>query len=398
MPPWILALAVILVLQTCSAYLTRLVPVASPAFMAEFGWDESWVGYLSAANVVGAVCVLLAGIGLLRRMGSLLALQVSIMIGAAALLLLQFPFIGLALLASVLIGLSNGAANPAGSELLMRFTPAAHHNLVFSIRQAGVPLGGALAGLIVPLMVDWAGWRTAVVVSAVAAFAATALLLPFRRRIDGPRDPVPLSWPGFVDIARPLRSVLGSPALRRIALAGGVFSVPQACWFTFAVTYLVVGLGYSLALAGLVFAVMQAAGVVGRIALGVIADRTSSDATLAVVAVLSAATTVAFALARPDWPLWSMMLLSAVAGASVAGWNGVQVAEVARRSPRGLIAETAAGNSIVVFASNLLAPTLFAMFVATTRRFDLAFLVAGACTVLSLPLLWGQGRAAKTPE
>ena len=73
-PPWIVALAVILVLQTMTSYLTRLVPIASPAFMSEFGWDDSWIGYLSAANIVGALFILLAGVGLVRRMGSVLAL------------------------------------------------------------------------------------------------------------------------------------------------------------------------------------------------------------------------------------------------------------------------------------------------------------------------------------
>ncbi len=397
MHPWLVAIAVVFVLQTTAAFITRLIPIASPAFMAEFGWDESWIGYLSAANILGAMVVLLAGMGLLRRMGSVLALQVSIMVGAAALLLYQFPVIAVALFASALVGLSNGTANPAGSEVLMRYTPAAHHNLVFSIRQAGVPLGGVAAGLAIPLMVEWAGWRTALAISAVAAFAVTALLLPFRGRIDGAREGVPLRWPRPADIAVPLRSLSSAPGLLRIAIVGGVFSLAQACWFTFAATHLVVWLKYPLATAGLVFAAMQGAGVVGRIALGLIADRVSSNAILAAVAVLSAAVTVAFALAQPDWPLWSMMLIAVVAGATVSGWNGVQVAEVARRSPRKLIAEAAAGSVIIVFLSNMTAPIAFAAFVAATGRFDIAFLVAGLCSLVCLPLLWGDGRGVSKP-
>lgn len=387
MQTWLVAIVVVFLLQTVAAFLTRAVPIASPAFMAEFGWDESWIGYLSAANIIGAMFILLAGMGLMRRIGSVLALQLSIMIGAASLLLFQYPSIAMALLASALIGLSNGTANPAGSEVLMRFTPAGHHNLIFSIRQAGVPLGGVVAGLAIPLLIDWLGWRMAFVVSAGVAFAATAALLPFRGRIDGPRPAAPAARFRLSDIAVPMRSLSSTPGLWRIVIVGAVFSVAQSCWFTFAVTYLVVGLGYSLGTAGLVFAVMQAAGVVGRIALGVIADRTSSAATLAAVAVLSASVTVAFALARPDWPLWSMMLLAAIAGATVSGWNGVQVAETARRSPRTLVAETAAGNVMIVFVSNMLSPIAFAAFVAATGRFDLGFMIAGACSLLCLPLV-----------
>ena len=73
----------------------------------------------------------------------------------------------------------------------------------------------------------------------------------------------------------------------------------------------------------------------------------------------------------------------------MSGWNGVQIAEVARRSPRHLVGETAAGSVILVFLSNMLAPIAFAAFVAATGRFDVAFVIAGACSLLCLPLLWG---------
>jgi MFS family permease len=388
MPPWILALAVVLILQTLAAFLTRLVPVMSPALMAAFGWDESAIGYLSAVNIFAAMGILMGGMGLLRRLGSLLMLQIGIMIGAAALLLLQLPFFALALLASALIGISNGTGTPAGSEVLMRYTPAARHNLAFSIRQAGVPLGGAAAGLAIPALIDWAGWRAALVASALAAFAMTALLLPLRSRIDGAREPVaPLRWPRIRELALPLQAISCPPGLRRMALAGGVLAISQACWFIFAVTYLVVELHYPLALAGQVFATMQVSGAIGRIVLGIVADRTSSELALAVVAVLSAAVTAAFACAGPDWPVWSVVLLSVLAGVTVSSWNGVQVAEVARRAPRGLIAEAVAGDTVVVFTSNMLAPLLFGAFVTATRRFDLAFLIAGASSLLCLPLL-----------
>ena len=41
--------------------------------------------------------------------------------------------------------------------------------------------------------------------------------------------------------------------------------------------------------------------------------------------------------------------LAAVAGIAVSGWNGVQIAEVARRSPPALVGETAAGSVILVW-------------------------------------------------
>src|ERR1041384_1982581 len=105
-PSWIAVIAVVLVLQTVSATLGRLVPVAGPAFTAEFGWNESWVGCLAAATL-GALFALTAGIGVMRRIGGVRALQWSLLIGSATLLLYLVPSIGLALFASACVGLSN---------------------------------------------------------------------------------------------------------------------------------------------------------------------------------------------------------------------------------------------------------------------------------------------------
>src|SRR4051794_15149869 len=92
-PTWTVVIGVVLVLQTVSAVLGRLVPVAGPAFTLEFGWDQSWVGYLAAVSIVGALFVLTAGIGLMHRLGGVRALQLSLLIGSSSLVLYLFPSI-----------------------------------------------------------------------------------------------------------------------------------------------------------------------------------------------------------------------------------------------------------------------------------------------------------------
>jgi MFS family permease len=398
-PTWLAAIAVIVVLQTVTASLSRFVPVIAPAFLSEFGWHESWVGYFAAASVIGSLFVITAGIGLVHRLGGVFALQVFLLLGAACLTLYNVPSLWLALFASVVIGLSNGTANPAGSEVLQRFTPQAHRNFVFSVKQAGVPLGGVVSGLSVPFLVANVGWRLALVVTAATAIAVVALTVPLRGRIDPPHDAMIAKRfvsfrPG--DIVGPLLAVARRRDLWRLSWVGGLLAFPQAVWVTFAATYLVVGLGMSLAVAGVVFATMQASSVVGRMLLGWFADRfASSTSTLAVASVASALSTVAFGLVRPDWPVSALVLLAAVAGISVSGWNGVQIAEVARRAPPGMVAETAAGSVILVYASNMFGPISFAAFVALTGRFDVAFMIAGALTFLCLPLLYSIDRGSE---
>ncbi len=402
LPTWIVAIVVIVVLQTVSATLSRLVPVISPAFMAEFGWRESFIGYLAAASVIGSLFMLTAGIGLIYRMGGVRAFQVALLVGAAGLALFTVPSLTVAVAAAVLVGLSNGTANPAGSEVLQRFTPQAHRNFVFSVKQAGVPLGGVIAGLAIPFLVETAGWRAALIVSGAALMATVALTWRLRARIDPPHDPsVPLRLISFrwTDLVLPLRALSRAPGLWRVSWVGCLLAFPQAVWVTFAATYLVVAQGLSLSLAGLVFATMQATSVAGRVVMGWIADHVvSSTTTLALASVASALATIAFGFVTPEWPVWALLLLAAVGGIAVSGWNGVQIAEVARRAPPGFVGETAAGAVILVYVSNMGGPISFAAFVALTGRFDYAFMISGALTLICLPLLWRIDRGAQAPE
>ena len=48
------------------------------------------------------------------------------------------------------MGFGYGMTNPSGAELLMRITPKRRRNIVYSIKQTGIPLGGMLAGAIAP--------------------------------------------------------------------------------------------------------------------------------------------------------------------------------------------------------------------------------------------------------
>ena len=87
------------------------------------------------------------------------------------------------------------------------------------------------------------------------------------------------------------------------------------------------------------------------------------------------------------WPSWLLYALAAVAGVTVSSWNGVQIAEIARRSPSGLIREAASGATIVVFLGYVVGPSSFALLVAATGRFDLGFLVCAAAGLAGFLLL-----------
>ena len=392
-PGWLVPIVAIFVLQTTSSFLARFIPIIAPAVSEEFEWDGSSIGYLTAANSLGGLAILVGGSTLLKQVGGMRTLQLSLVLGSASMAFFLNSSLGIALAACFVMGLSNGAANPAGSEVLQRYSPPGKRNLIFSIKQAGVPLGGVIAGLIIPAMVVPAGWRIALLVCALLVLVPTLATWRISARLD--ETPSSARWrfsmPNLQSLHQlrvPLQSLLGNPGLLRMSIVGSLFAISQTCWFTFTVIYLIDALGFSLGLAGVVFAVMQAGGVIGRIALGWLSDHMgSATASLSVAAILSAITTVLLGLSSPEWPIWTIIVLAFVAGCSAASWNGVQIAEVARRSPPDLISETSAGSSILVNVVNMLVPTAFAAFVAFSGRYDYAFGFAGASTLLVLIFL-----------
>ena len=121
-----------------------------------------------------------------------------------------------------MLGLGLGPATPASSHILARHTPNHLSSLVFSIKQTGVPIGGILAGALVPLFVVELGWRgAALAVAAMCAWCIVAVQ-PARRHFDtGLRaDPVTLGG----SIVGPLKLVLAHPALRRLCIASFFFA------------------------------------------------------------------------------------------------------------------------------------------------------------------------------
>ncbi|MFZ9557872.1 MAG: MFS transporter, partial [Limnohabitans sp.] len=73
--------------------------------------------------------------------------------------------------AALCIGFGYGLANPAATSVLARHVPAQSSGLFFSMKQAGVPLGVALAGLCMPLGLRGLGWQPSVFVAGALCLA-----------------------------------------------------------------------------------------------------------------------------------------------------------------------------------------------------------------------------------
>lgn len=392
LPLWQVALGTTLLVQTANSFLARMPAILAPDLTRSLGVAPESIGILSAATLLGSILFLVAGMPLILRLGPIRALQVGLALGAAGCLMLMLPFWGTALVAAVLMGLGYGPSAPAGSNVLQRHAPPAHRNLVFSVKQAGVPLGGVMAGLALPALAA-VDLRLALVGAALMVAATALVAQAGRERIDTERAATQsLSLAAFLaprNLLAPFRAVAASPGLLRIAIAGCGLAIGQGAWFAFLVTFLVLEKGYDLALAGLVFAMTQVTGVFGRVGLGWLSDRLGSGlATLRLIAVLSGVTVAATVLTT-GWPIPAVLALAAIGGITVSSWNGLILAEIARFAAPGRIGEATSGGVLVTFLGYIIGPAGFAVLLSSGVSWAAAFLLAGAvvAAVGLLPIL-----------
>lgn len=143
---WVGLVALVTSIQAALALLTRALPLLGLPLTLAAGVPPEAVGQLAAATSFGSMVFFLWGPGLLADLPSLRQLQAGCVLGGGAVLLcLQGEWIWM-LLAAFLVGVGYGPSAPAGSDLLMRAAPAGRRAFAFSIKQAGVPLGGLAAG------------------------------------------------------------------------------------------------------------------------------------------------------------------------------------------------------------------------------------------------------------
>jgi predicted MFS family arabinose efflux permease len=256
--------------------------------------------------------------------------------------------------------------------------------LVFSIKQTGVPIGGALAGAVVPTLVLALGWPNTLPVLGAACIAAAFVLFPARAVIaDPPAVAVPFAarTPLAIRARRvlagmvvPIRLALSNPRLRDLSVVSLGYASAQLVFIAYFVSRLTLDLGHDLVIAGFVYALAHGSGIVGRVIWGAVADRwVSPRVTLILLGVVSAACAALTALFTPAWPLAAIAAVAMLYGASAVGWNGVFLAEVARCAPPGQVGTATGGTQFFTFGGAMVGPPVFTGLVSATGSYAWSF-------------------------
>lgn len=318
-----------------------------PFLVADLQVPEHWLGYLTM-SAFGLAALLSLGAGaIVERLGGRRALGLLFGCCAAAYTLAGIlpGFLGL-VLALAVCGVAQALANPATNLLIAEQFPVAERAATVGFKQAGVQVSALFAGLLLPLLAQYLGWRVALVL-----FAPLALLLGWT---------VLRHLPGLPASARG-----ASPPLRRPSTGLALLMAVQ-CSVAIALSSFVTYLGVfaraqevPAVLAGSLVAVFGVMGIVARVLLTPLAAR-MRDESLMLGALCALAALAVFSLSRATPQAWIWLLVGSIGmGLTAVATNAVAMSMVLRDRAFGAPAASASLLSVGFFAGFALGPPMF---------------------------------------
>ncbi len=390
-------LGIVTVTHVMSSYSAVSIQTLAPFLKSDLGFSHVEIGMLTSVFYAGTFFLSTPLGSLVDRIGEYRILASGpLVIGLfIALVSTANSFSAVSILVA-LAGVGYAGINPAtGKAVVSRFPPRGRA-LAMSMKQNGVPLGGALVAATLPAFASAYGWRIALVFGGAVSLVWVIAILCFYRR---PRrsDPDPV----FISLAGGRWSHVGSILKNRdimiLSFIMLIFQALQLSLITYFTLFLKNSLSCSIVAAGGLFASGNLGGLIGRLCWGYLSDFIldgKRKLLLIVMAGASALFCLLFFFINPGFSLVAMGMLVFLFGFVAMGWPGIFLTLVAELSGSQL-AGSAFGVSVgVVSLGVFIGPPTFGFIVDKTGSYSYAWLFFSAAmgvAALLLPLVRESG-------
>ncbi|MFS0825769.1 MFS transporter [Pseudomonas phoenicis] len=372
-------------LLTCAMGLPMMVfyalGILGPQLVADLGIAREHLGWLTT-SAFGLAALLSPWAGTwVQRIGSrrgLLALFLLVALSFG--LLAVLPGFAGVVVALLFCGVAQALANPATNQAIAQASEAPKATLV-GIKQAGVQVSALLAGLLLPSLSGWLGWRMA-----LACWAPLALLLAAW---------VMLRLPTAAQTAKPsLRLSAPNGWLRRLMAIQACAGLCLSAFITFFGVY-ASSLGVSAASIGLMVSTFGVMGIASRLLLTPLGARLADETVLlGGLFLLGLGTLLVMQQATPlrHWPLWFAVIGM---GLTLVASNAVAMGMLLREPAFGGVASSAGMLSLGFFGGIALGPPLFGAMLRQPGGFAAAWLLLLAALCLGAGLCRSLYRARR---
>ncbi|MFC5970162.1 MFS transporter [Halomarina salina] len=365
--------------QTAASLCYYTIFAATGVIRDAFSLSESLVGVFLTAALLGYTVGLFPSGAAVDGFGEKRTMVLGLVALAVASICVSLaPSYGLLLGAGAVLGAAYSTAMPASNRAIVASSPPGRQGLAMGLKQVGVTVGSGAASLVVTGVAAVAAWQVGFWV--VAALAG-GYALGFVALYDGSAGTGEFSLPDVSGLRANRAYVLLVAA--GLFLGASVFSM-----LGYTVLYVQDAVGASAAVGGVVLAVTQVTGSVGRIGAGPLADRLGGAKGAATVALgqMAVATALLAVLATGDRSLPVVVAVFVCLGLSMHGATGVFYACLSALVADDDIGGATAGGQTAINTGGLVAPPLFGLLVETSG-YGLAWGLLGGTTLAATGLL-----------
>jgi MFS transporter, ACS family, hexuronate transporter len=383
MKPWFM-LSYLLVCQIGVAFLGRSIGPLSPFLERSFHLDSFALGLLPAFFFAGQALISIpAGVYSdhfgTRKINLIVSIEISMVFFLVSLIHNFFVLLVLLFLA----GMGYGSMHPSSSRGVRDWFHQGKSGTAMGIKQMGVTLGSSLAALILlPLAITYS-WRTSMEFSALVVLIIGAVIYFLYRDQPHYNNHDKFSIKDVIKLVH--NKNLFFVSLVSIGLNG-----VQLCYTTFIVLFFHDKLQLSLVMAGTFLIISEISGTVGRLLWGMVSDKLFGGnriSVLMMITVIGALGLIVQAMAPRVMPL--QMLLTAVIGLCIAGFNGIWM-NIASESVSGNKAGMASGFSLSIGSLGvLIIPPIFGQIVMLSGSYYWGWIFMSSVLMAAFLLLAG---------
>jgi len=359
--------------------------VLGPQMVADLGFPQTYLGWLTASTFgLAALASPWAG-AWVQRIGSRNGLVALFMlVGLSFTLIRLLPGFGGIVMALLFCGLAQALANPATNQAIAQTIAPARKAAMVGFKQSGVQASALIAGLVLPGLSEWLGWR-----GAFAVWVPLAVILAYASIRLFPATTTTRTAASF-KLACP------SPWLWMLMAIQLCAGLALSSFITFLGVH-AQQLGVTTQIVGMMVSGFGVMGILSRVVLTPVSSRMRDETLLLLLLFLCAiAALLLMRLAEPDihWPLWGAALGM---GASAVATNAIAMSLLLRDARFGAPARSAGMLSAGFFGGFALGPPVFGALLALAGGFSGAWLflisALAAGSLCSATLYWLRRRS-----
>ena len=376
----LLAAANIAVYANIQGFVTLL-----PMVQEEFHISRALVGLYSSFYFLSAMLIAVFSGRIVDRMGTKKGLILGVaVVGIMMLLHSLSPFFWILLILAFFSGIAFSIITPAVNRGVIEVSEPSKRSFSMGIVYSGGGLGGVLGAVMLPVLGEMFGWRTALTFSSFFAIIVVLFIYRFYGQgLSKDQKKNDSIVEGSASLKEDLLFFLRNPYLLCVCLMGIVFGMSISSVAGHYPLYLTLDLGYSVRFAGLGLGIFHMGGIAGQPFWGLInehvfkGDRRKG---LFLLGMLIAGLTLFFGLvvSRLSFPSYAILVFSFLLGFCIMGVIAIYFTAVGELVAKERIGMVTGFALIFTRVSTMLSAPLFGLIADLTGTYSSSWIILGS--------------------